>query len=62
MTLLTMWKILYLNPSTCSYEYGKYLVSIIDDSVITCDEVIDAEAKSNDDETKTVSTSFTEKI
>ena len=29
------------NPSTCSYQNGKYLTSIIDDLVITCD---DAEA------------------
>ena len=28
------------------------LASIIDNSVITCDEIIDAEAKSNNEETK----------
>ena len=28
------------NPSTCSCENGKYLVSITDDSVITCDKTI----------------------
>ena len=28
------------NPATCSCKNGKYLASIIDDSVITCDEVI----------------------
>ena len=38
------------NPTTCSCENGKYLASVIDDSAITCDEVIesyekDAEAK-----------------
>ena len=27
------------NSATCSCENGKYLASIIDDSVITCDEV-----------------------
>ena len=32
------------NPTTCSCENGKYLASIIDNSVITCDEIIDAEA------------------
>ena len=50
------------NSATCSRKNGKYLTSIIDDSVITCDEMIyaDAEAKSydkaksNDEETKTV--------
>ena len=26
------------NPSTCSSENGRYLASIVDDSVITCDE------------------------
>ena len=29
------------NPDTSSYENGKYLGSVIDDSVITCDETID---------------------
>ena len=29
-----------LNPATCSCENGKYLGSIIDNSVITCDEII----------------------
>ena len=31
---------LYLSPATCSCENGKYLASIMDDSAITCDEVI----------------------
>ena len=39
--------------ATCSCENGKYLASIIDDSVITCEEIIE--------ETKTVPTSFNEK-
>ena len=39
------------NPATCNCENGKYLASIMDDSAIMCDEVIesykeDAEAKS----------------
>ena len=50
------------NSFTCSCENGKYLANIIDNSVITCDEIKDAdaeaklndEAKSNDKETKTV--------
>ena len=29
------------NPATCSCENVKYLASIIDDSVITCDEIIE---------------------
>ena len=29
------------NSFTCSVENGKFLVSIIDDSVITFDEIID---------------------
>ena len=45
------------NPATYSSENGKYLTSIIDDSVITYDEVIELYNK----ETKTVSTTFTEK-
>ena len=28
------------NPNTCTFRNGKYLTSIIDDSVITCDEII----------------------
>ena len=28
------------NLSTCTYENGKYLRCAIDDSVITCDEII----------------------
>ena len=34
-------KRLYLNPATCSCENGKYLASIIDHSVIRCDEIIE---------------------
>ena len=36
------------NPATCSCKNGKYLASITDNSMITCDEVMDAE------ETKTI--------
>ena len=45
------------NPATCSCKNGKYLASIIDDSVITSDEIIDADvqAKSNDEESKIIS-------
>ena len=32
------------NPALCSFENGKYLASFMDDSVIPCDEIIDAEA------------------
>ena len=35
-------KKIFWNPATCNCENGKYLASIIDDSVITCDEVIDS--------------------
>ena len=40
------------NLATCSCENGKYLANIMNDSVITCDEII---------EKKTVSTIFNEK-
>ena len=40
------------NPSSCNFKNGKYLASIIDDSVITCDEVIE----SYDEEIKTIPT------
>ena len=41
------------NPATCSCKNIKYLASIIDNSVIMCDEIIE--------ETKTVPTNFNEK-
>ena len=28
------------NSATCSCEYGKYVGSIIDNSVVTCDEIM----------------------
>ena len=49
------------NPSTCSCKNGKHLASTMDDSAISYDEIIDAEAKSNDEETKTIPTNFNEK-
>ena len=42
------------HPTTCSCENGKYLANIIDDSVITCDEIIE--------DTKSIPTNFNEKI
>ena len=45
------------NPSTCNCKNGKYLANIMDDSAITCDEVIE----SYDEETKTIPTNFNEK-
>ena len=45
------------NHVTCC-KNGKYLASIIDDSVITCDEILDAEAKLQDEETETIPTKF----
>ena len=49
-----MWKRLYLESSYM--ELQKYLASIIDDSVITSNEIIDAndEAKSYEEETKAI--------
>ena len=41
------------NPDSCSYKNDKYLASIIDNSVVTCDEI--------EEETKTVTTNFNEK-
>ena len=52
-----MSKILCLGPATCTYENGKYLASIKDDSAIICDEVI----KSYDEEIKTIPTIFNKK-
>ena len=53
-----------MNPATCTCENGKYLVSIMDNSAIICDEVIDVDAKVSpnyDDKTKTIPTNFNEK-
>ena len=43
------------NPATCPCENGNYLGSIIDDSLITCDEIIDMTKSTS----KTVSTKRT---
>ena len=51
-----MWKGLYSYTATCSCKNNKYLESIIDNSGIMFDEIIDAE------ETKTVATYFNEKM
>ena len=56
------WKKDYIwNLTTCSCENGKYLASIIDNSVIMCDEIIRAVAKSYNEKTKSVPTNFNEK-
>ena len=39
--------------STCSYQKRKYLAIIMDDPATTCDEIIDAEAKSSNEKPKT---------
>ena len=53
-----MYESVYVwNPATCSCEIGEYLASVIDDSVIMCDEVIE----SYDEETKTIPTNFNER-
>ena len=40
------------HPSTCICENGKYLASILDDSVITCDEIIEETVAANFNEKK----------
>ena len=50
-----MWKKYVWNPATCNCENGKYLASIMDDSAIICDKVIDADMESNNE------TNFNEK-
>ena len=50
------------NPAKCSCENERNSASIMTDSSITCDEVKDAKAKSNDEESKTVPTNLNEKI
>ena len=36
------------NSATCNCRNGKYIASIMDDSAVICDEVIDADAESSD--------------
>ena len=46
-----------MNPTSCNCENGKYLSSIMDNSAITCDKVINT----NDEETKAILTNFNER-
>ena len=50
------------NPVTCGCKNSKYLAIIIDNLMITRDEIIVSDAKSYDEETKTVTTNANEKI
>ena len=49
--IMCVEKMISWNPAMCSYQNVKYVGSIIFDSVITCDEIIE--------KTKTVSTKRT---
>ena len=41
-----IWEKYYIwNPATYSFKNGKYLASVVDDSVITCDEIINADVE-----------------
>ena len=51
-----------LDPAKCSCKNGIYSASIIDDSVIMCDEIIDAVVKLYDETTKTVPTKILQKV
>ena len=48
----------WCDPGTCNCENSKHLASIMDGLTITCDEIIKAELKSNNEETKRVPTDF----
>ena len=50
-------EIIFATLAACSCENGKYLASIIDHSVITCDEIIESYNK----ETKKLPANFNEK-
>ena len=52
--------IMYRNPATCNCENSKYVESIIDNSVIKCDEIIETTKRTV--LTKTVPTNFNEKM
>ena len=51
------------NPSTCTFENGEYLASIINDSAITYDEIIEATITNPTKTvpTKSILTNFNEK-
>ena len=49
-----MWKDYIWNPSTCICENRKYLVSVMDDSVITCNEIIEETVPTNFNEKKAI--------
>ena len=53
------WKRYIWNLATCSFKNGKYLASIIDDSAIISDEIIDDEETCKE-ETKTIPENFNE--
>ena len=57
----SMWAKYVWNPARCSCENGKYVASIMDYLANTPDEIIESEAKSNDEQTKTIPTNFNEK-
>ena len=40
--IICVKEIIFATLATCSCENGKYLASIIDHSVITCDEIIES--------------------
>ena len=67
---MSMWKCEWKNyheckkdysydPSTCIYENGKYLKSIADTSVITCDEIISVTDIISTKITNTIATNVT---
>ena len=46
------------NPATCNCENGKYLTSIMDDSVIECDKIIYTEKTNFNEKNITSKTKF----
>ena len=46
------------NPAICAHENVKYLENIIDDSVITCDKILNAADSVSANITSAVSTNF----
>ena len=58
-----MWVYVW-NPAICNFENGIYLASIMNNSAVICDEVINADAKlspKDDDKSKTIPSNFNEK-
>ena len=58
---MSVKSIIYVKKNaTCSWKNGKYLANIMNDSVITCDEIIDADVEASTTKLKLTPKNFNE--